>query len=186
MKDADVLAAVLGQGILFHLLSPTNSPESGFALLGEKIELVSRLARVLLDIQFSNGLSLKGLEVVVLRPRLRKISKAVSRCGPRVLLLRSRPGVFAVRRCIARSPNGVNGARGVRRFAERRAEGVKVVYRGVIGCMSRAVGIYIKSFRYIPWYFVEHCSSLLSELLNHHCLLTSALDDRGVLESTLC
>lgn len=175
---------VLGQGILSHLLSLTNSLESGFALPGGKIELVSRLARVLIDVQFSNGLSLKGLEVVLL-PRLRKISKAVSRCGPRVLLLRSRPGVFAVRRCIARSPNGVNGARGVRRFAERRAEGVRVVYRGVVGSISRAVGIYIILFRYIPQYFVEHRSSLQSDLLNHRCLLMSALDDRGVLESTL-
>lgn len=143
VKDADVLVVVLGQGIPFHLLFLKNSLGSGFALLGEKIELVSRLLRVLLDMTISNGLSLRGPKLILL-PRLRKISKAVSRCGPRVLLLRSRPGVFAVRRCIARSPNGVNGARGVRRLAERRAEGVRVVYRGVVGCMSRAVGIYIK------------------------------------------
>ena len=77
-------------------------------------------------------------------PRLRKISKADSCCGPRILLLRSLPGVLAVRRCIARSPKGVNGAaRGVRRLAERRADGVNVVYRGVVGCVSKAAGILI-------------------------------------------
>ena len=52
---------------------------------------------------------------------------------------RSRPGVFAARRCIARTPKGVEGAptpllRGVNREAERFPDGVvDVKRRGVRG-----------------------------------------------------
>lgn len=66
------------------------------------------------------------------------MSNVVSRCTL-TLFRRSLAGVFAARRCIARSPYGVEGApapllRGVRREAERLAEGVAVARRlGVMG-----------------------------------------------------
>lgn len=58
------------------------------------------------------------------------MSNVVSRCC-RPLRLRSRPGVLAARRCIARRPYGVEGAptplaRGVHRDADRFADGVAV------------------------------------------------------------
>lgn len=63
----------------------------------------------------------------------------------RPLFLRSRPGVFAARRCIARTPYGVDGApdaplRGVNREAERGvAAPRRLGVRGYLGMRERYI-----------------------------------------------
>jgi hypothetical protein len=126
-------------------------------------------------------------------PRFFNKSKAVSLCGPRVLRLRSRPGVLAPRRWIARRPKGVRGAaRGVRRVTERSADGVaNVVYRGVAGagiCCTKVLATSIATCDVRSAWFV--CGSLLELSHLDRCLMqyhqiSSSRVDRGVWGLTL-